>query len=188
MSPPEANLPDLKITQYFADVLDAPVVNKAWSWGSESETSRVLFFRVWEDHIKGDQVQVSWPSVEDLNGGRERTRHLHFMRSGRPTFGVVCTAVRIDTNGKKRTIKRFDKEVFLRLRLPLVKGKDGTLWAMIEERLSFDEMLKTSGTESSTKDDVANVSDDRSIDETTKQRLVDARLVAMPFGIRQRRG
>ena len=103
MSVATKNLPDLKITRYFAEVINAPVVNKAWSWGSESETSRVLFFRVWEDQIENDQVQVSWPSGKDLNGGRERTRHLDLMRSGRPTFGVICTAVQISSPTEPRT-------------------------------------------------------------------------------------
>lgn len=98
------------------------------------------------------------------------------MRSGRPTFGVICTAAKINTGGKKRTIKDFNKQTFLRIGLPLTKDDDDVLWATIEEKLSFEHMLKASGINAAAKDDIKEINNQKSLDESTKQRLVDARL------------
>ncbi len=173
---PDAPYHHLKITRYFAEILHAPVVNPAWSWGAESQTSRALFFRIWVDHIDGGSVQVAWPWVAKTNGGLERRRHLDLMKSGRPTFGVICTAVKTNTGGKKRTIKKFEKQEFLRLGLPMHEDENGVLWATIEDQVTLAQLMQISGMPAAVKDDVQKISDDETLDETTKQRLVDARL------------
>ena len=166
---------DLRITRYFEEILGSKLTNTQWSWGAESKTSRTLFFRVWKDHITDDKkwVQVSWESGDDKLGGRERKRHLDMMRSGRPTFGVICEA-KDTTPGIERKIKHFDKQEFLRIGLPI--QEDGkVLWATVEETLTFDKMMRASGNEAAIKDDVMEINE-QDIAETTKQLLVDARL------------
>lgn len=167
----------MRITSFFNEILGARLTNTQWSWGGESEISRVLFFRVWRDQISpdGKRVQVGWPQMQSGLGGKERGNHLNALREGRPTFGIVCDAVRIVNDGSKRTIKSYDADSFLRLGVPVDEDKEGVLWATILGRVDRTSALAENGEISSITQDITEIGG-RKIGETSKRRLIDARL------------
>lgn len=87
----------LPITKFFSDVLNAPLQNHVWSWGSE--TDQAVFLRVWDDEVRDDGRVVlikeandsessRWESEQRL-GWKERKRHLKAAASGKAVYGVL---------------------------------------------------------------------------------------------------
>lgn len=109
----------MRIGHFFADVLGAPLANLRWSWGAPHEGRSHVYLRVWEDQIVDIDGVQQVLVARDRPGYRspgtpERDAHLDLLRSGVPTFGVVCTA-KNPSSPDNRSIRSFEDSYLLRL-------------------------------------------------------------------------
>ncbi|MGR5117174.1 hypothetical protein ACPV5W_00420 [Vibrio astriarenae] len=88
----------MPITKFFSEVLNAPLQNHFWSWGSETEDA--VFLRIWIDEIdsegrvgvlkhSNDSQSKGWESEHRL-GLRERQKQLKaIFNQGKKAYGVL---------------------------------------------------------------------------------------------------
>lgn len=160
------------INAFFNDVLNAPVSNGRWSWGSVDHTSRRVFLRLWQTdigEIEGTRtIQVLSRRGEGGNGWNERLRHLDLVRQGYVAYAVMCEKVAPEHG----TIKHFDRESIVRL------GRffeHGDVVEMEAVQLLPVGSLPVVRSHAELPADVADAMR-LEVSETTRQALVDARL------------
>jgi hypothetical protein len=115
------------LTDFFA-YLGAPLHNQRWSWGAV-RLDGAVFLRVWQDEqrkIDGSWfTQVTFRNFFNDNpsnlGCLERLKHVELVRSGAPSFMVMCLAK--DVAASPREVASFDRnDVFVGGRLIEVEG------------------------------------------------------------------
>lgn len=167
----------MKISEFFAETLKAPLANTRWSWGAVRKNSDQVFLRVWADQID-ETVQPSRVSIlrvgfkEDKPGHKERKRHIAALQSGSRGYGVICTAV--DPGAVEiRTIASFEKKYLLTL--GSVLELDGRMYAEIIGRIAVADVTVGNAESSSIIADINSVFASP-IDATTKEILAQARI------------
>jgi len=169
---------EMKISSFFANVLDAPLANSRWSWGAFQRDTNRLFLRVWKDQIRTESDGKRYVRISRANrdykslGYPERLRHVDQLRKGAEAFGVVCVAVD-ETEGVARQIESFDIEHLIRFG-PIVDRADGAFAAVLGE-LPVQEALRTRTSNSFLVSDLNSILRAR-VDQTTKEALVNARI------------
>lgn len=137
------NIHKLTMTEFFRDVLRAPLANFRRSWGAVTADERVVYLRAWTDRVERingrDCVMVL---SDNWRGGpfgyQERERHLELVAQGAACFIVMCDPVSpFDT--PNRTVKYCHKDgVF---RGGAVVKHDGAWWMVRAQYLRRDEHL-----------------------------------------------
>jgi hypothetical protein len=119
------------LTDLF-EYLGAPLANQRWSWGAIRLRDDTVFLRVWQDEqrkIDGAWfTKITYAAFSKNNpsnlGNTERLKHVELIRSGAPTFMVMCKAKDVDANPRK--VASFDRnDVFVGGRLV---DLDGDYW------------------------------------------------------------
>lgn len=125
----------LTMTEFFRDVLRAPLRNHRQSWGAVAEDERTVFLRAWTDRVETIQgrkcVQVLRPDWQPTRFGYgERERHLELVRQGAECFVVMCDPVSpLDT--ASRAVKYCHKNGMFRGGALVEDG--GVLWIPLGE-------------------------------------------------------
>lgn len=107
-------------TQFFDEILDAPLHNARWSWGAVNRSGSQVFLRVWADQIEQIDgaghvaVYYDFARLQSNPGFRERAEHLAL---DLPIFGLVCTAR--DPEEIPRHIASWDTDRVVELGKPL---------------------------------------------------------------------
>lgn len=83
----------MKFNAFLANPLNAPFVNRIWSWGAIDEGRGIVYLRVWLEHIETDETGRTWalvqnPGWRDSNGHRERQRHLQEIQCGLTAYAA----------------------------------------------------------------------------------------------------
>lgn len=166
----------MNVSEFFEEILKAPLANIRWSWGAVRPKSDQVFLRVWADQID-KSVRPARVSILRDNwkksraGHRERERHVTALRNGASGYGVVCTAV--DRAAPERKIARFDDKYLLKL--GRVVERDGDLFAEIAGTVAVADVTQGDAKNSSIVSDIRAVLASN-VDKTTKETLVQARI------------
>lgn len=170
----------MKINRFFETVLGASPKSTRWSWGAIDDASRRVFLRVWDDSKSLDEAnnqilvfnRITWKAKDHHNHGfNERARHLELQEAGYQLFGVLCH----HSGSKDRNaglIRSFDQEWLLQLG-QLREMSDGNVFATIEAHVAVSA-LQTPREVTLLHD--LRVIDTESVDRTTREALVQARL------------
>ena len=166
----------MKISEFFKEILKAPLANIRWSWGAVRRNSDQVFLRVWADQIdetiRPAQVSILRVDWKKRNPGHpERERHVAALRNGAKGYGVVCTAV--DRDAPKRQIASFDDKYLLTF--GSVLERDGQLSAEITGRVAVADVTMGNAESNSILPDIKAVLAS-AIDTTTKEVLAQARI------------
>lgn len=99
----------MNVTRFFQDVLQSPLANARWSWGSVREDKNRVYLRVWKDEIDQDSrgrfvLVLRMPAHESSTGYHERRKHLQLIKEGARAYGIICIDQRQD-GGSPRRIK-----------------------------------------------------------------------------------
>ncbi len=107
----------MDISTYFK-LLQAPLVNKVWSWESSARPDGIVVLRVWRDqryNINGEQyyrvghhTARANATTAPSNGYPERLDHLNLIRKGAGCILVLTRAK--DTRARPRSIAGFDSK------------------------------------------------------------------------------
>lgn len=84
----------------FFESLDAPLVNRRWSWGAVSRDGSSVYLRVWKHEIlieEGARYVTLDPFFHHGHkparlGYRERLGHVRLIKDGRKTYCILCYA------------------------------------------------------------------------------------------------
>jgi hypothetical protein len=164
-------------TRFFAETLQAPVKNVRNSWGSFRKSHNQVFFRVWADQLirAGDEerIRVLDPSRRKHRPGySERVSHLREIENGAKAYGVLCVATDPGTTGARR-IDSYDDVLLLELGRFVEVG--GLIYGVIGRRIPIHEVVRSAGSAGDLARDLSEIISS-SIDSTTKQTLIDARI------------
>jgi hypothetical protein len=131
-------------------MLDAPLANARWSWGSVRAADGAVFLRVWQDKTrKFDNalfVRVAWELDDEDEAGslgyQERVKHVELIKQGAKCFLIMCQADDIEASPRK--VKDFDTDnVF---RGEKIAEIEGDWWVKIGSRVPVREVaLKSKG-------------------------------------------
>jgi hypothetical protein len=166
----------MSISKFFENVLEARFTNVRWSWGSTDPAGRV-FLRVWDDQIRSEAdgryalvARNRAPSSKP--GSTERHKHIASLRAGAEGFGVICTAT--DPQATPRSIARFRKDIVLRF--GELRDLDDGIFARIVEELPATALVTGRATPHSIPTDTERIRNEPTLDETTREALVQARI------------
>jgi putative restriction endonuclease len=86
----------LRINNYFAEILNAPVNDPRKSWGAISRNKKSIYLRVWTDGIKIIKGRPAYhlltlTDVTKPYGKKERASHLDLIHNGSLGYAIVCT-------------------------------------------------------------------------------------------------
>lgn len=118
----------MTLTDLFS-YLGTPLANQRWSWGAVRISDGAVFLRVWQDEqrkIDGSWfTQITFTEFSKANpsnlGYAERLKHVELIRSGSPSYMVMCQARDIGAN--PREVASFDRnDVFVGGRLIDING------------------------------------------------------------------
>lgn len=118
----------MTLTEFFT-YLGAPIVNQRWSWGGVRPNDGAVFLRVWQDEgrrIEGIwYTQVTFAKFFSQNqsslGYAEGMQHIASIRSGKPSYMVMCLAH--DTDANPREVAKFNRDdIFVGGRLIEIEG------------------------------------------------------------------
>ncbi len=121
----------MTLTEFFT-YLGAPLVNQRWSWGGVRPSDGAVFLRVWQDEGRkldgSSYTQVTFTKFfADNNsslGYAERLQHIESIRSGQPSYMIMCVAR--DTGASPREVAMFNRDdIFVGGRLVEI---DGDYW------------------------------------------------------------
>lgn len=97
------------ITRFFAERLEAPLVNPVWSWGAIQSTKKRVFVRTRHDHVKRAGkagavsavilMEGSWRDSKSV-GLKERQEHIQLLTQGYRGFAVLYQGC--DTDSKRQ--------------------------------------------------------------------------------------
>lgn len=129
------NCSNMTMTEFFRDVLQAPLRNHRQSWGAVAEDGRIVFLRAWTDRVETIQgrkcVQVLRPGWQPTRFGYgERERHLELVRQGAECFVVMCDPVS-PTDTASRAVKCCHMHAMFRGGALVEDG--GVLWMPLGE-------------------------------------------------------
>ena len=119
------------------EYVGAPLANGRWSWGAIRESDSAVLLRVWQDEYKkieergsAEVISVFKGSDERL-GHAERLEHVSRIRSGAPSYMIMCLAK--DAKASPRKIASFNKDdIFVGGQL--IDEADGCSWLQIADR------------------------------------------------------
>ena len=118
----------MTLTEFFA-YLEAPLANQRWSWGAVRPSDGAVLLRVWQDEQRKMDgawfTQVTFTEFSKENpssrGYAERLGHVELIRSGAPSYMVMCQAR--DVHANPREVASFDRnDVFVGGRLVDIEG------------------------------------------------------------------
>jgi len=160
----------MKINAFFANRLQAPLKNPVQSWGATDCRGKKIFLRVgsWsvEEYDDGSKwIRIYDPTWRASSGHKERMLHLEAIKQGAEGYAVV---VEFNDTGK---IRSFDDRDLLRI--GSIVEEDGLIYAEVVGKVSVDEVL---GGFVQPGNDAPQFRAANAAIETTKQRLVDARI------------
>jgi len=166
----------MKISEFFKEILKAPLANIRWSWGAVRRNSGQVFLRVWADQIDETSrparvsiLRVDWKKRNP--GHPERERHVAALRNGAKGYGVVCTVV--DKDASRRKIASFDDKYLLTF--GRVLERNGHMSAEITGRIAVADVTMGFAESNSILPDIKAVLAS-AIDTTTKEILAQARI------------
>ena len=160
----------MPISKFFQYTLCAKFKNDRWSWGAVDRGNRRVFLRVWKHQIENGRVLVASEEWDRKGPGyKERVRHIGDIEKGFEGFGVVCTAV--DTTAKKSECRIKSYEDGYLLRFGDITQGNGHHFANIVERVPPDAI-----THSALARDLTTIVRNKSLEFTTKEALVNARV------------
>lgn len=116
------------LSDFFFNVLNAPLKNKQWSWGAENGNG--VYLRVWKSELDGNNglVYVDSPSDRRL-GQLERQSHIQTIMQGKPGYAVLIDGEQ-SQNGIWR-ISGYDSNIYPIIAFCTV-DKEGRLFAKID--------------------------------------------------------
>lgn len=168
----------LTLSKFFQDVLQAPLKNVRWSWGAYDKSTDSVILRVWADDIETEQKKPKRVLVFSRDGTRDKTRpgynerreHLELAGKGAKFFGVV--GVKNGETGRKFATKEF---YFAKLlEFGKIEIHEDRWYARISGEISIEEYVASH--QSTVGQDIRDLEDDQTINETTRKRLCDARI------------
>lgn len=132
----------------FFELLDAPLTNPRWSWGTVRERDGVVFLRVWDDEVRvvdGSRIaRVYRETGGSQSAGRpERLRQLDLVRDGAICYLVFCTAA--DPNEHPRKIVGFNSRLLARAGSLVERGSE--VWIEVGESVPADQVMRGSSTD-----------------------------------------
>ena len=128
----------MALSDLFA-YLGAALKNTRWSWGAVRTCDGSVFLRVWQDECGTvNSIRVVritdnkyFANTPDSHGYIERLQHIDLIRSGSPSFLIMCLAQNVGAN--PRVIHSFnDREIFVGGRLI---DHDGDVWLEMVRRV-----------------------------------------------------
>ncbi|MFI2812100.1 MULTISPECIES: hypothetical protein [Microbulbifer] len=121
----------MNITSYFSEVLNAPLANPQWSWGSENTTN--VFLRTWTpEKVADNKVFVVDLAADDPRLGQaERIRQVESIRAGKRGFIVMLTP--LDPDAESYRIGAYDEVVYPIISL---EQEEELVFAIIGEGIS----------------------------------------------------
>lgn len=163
----------MRINAYFRDLLNAPVANARWSWGSVDERTRRVFLRLWRmdiDNLEEHRIiRVLGHRRTDRPGWNERARHLELIRKGYLAFAVVCDKDAPESG----VIRGFDHDSLLRL--GRVIDRDGMVYMEVVESIPVEAIARPRDMPGTLEPDLREIQG-AELNVTTRSALVDARL------------
>jgi hypothetical protein len=167
----------MRLTRFFAEVLEAPLANSRWSWGGIDPAGRV-FLRVWEDQLQPlrgrEHVRVLRAVPTTASAGYpERERHLALIEQGVPSYGVVCVA-RDTHEGAARKIRSYDERELLVLGT-IVNRPEGR-YAEVVGRVPVEDLDWRGSGVAEMEDDIRAIRRTHSLKPTEREALVSARM------------
>lgn len=143
----------MKINDFFAKRLKAPLNNQQWSWGAVNPSSNSVFLRVGSWALAKYDDGKEWVTlytpdwdVSKSHGVGERLRHIDLIAKGAPGYAVM---IEFGSDGK---IASFDSDQLLKLGRPVEEG--GFIYAEVKDRLSIDDVVEQLKTKNSQMRDV----------------------------------
>lgn len=124
------NVYKLNMTEFFAEVLRAPLANHRQSWGAVTADEDIVYLRAWTDQVERIEGRECVKVLSDNwrsgpFGYQERQRHLQLIAQGAACFVVMCEPVS-PLDGTSRTVKRCLKDGLYRG--GQVIDHEGCLW------------------------------------------------------------
>lgn len=170
----------MKINHFFKDVLGATPKNSRWSWGAVDPVHNRIFLRVWEDDLDKnngiEKVKVFRKNPRrtgNFPGRSERRQHVNALKNGAQGFGIVCKARDPNPQGP-RTIESFlDKHL---LRFGEMSEDEEFNYAIVSERVSVNDLMSAQIDQNTLAEDLETILSEKTLDQTTKKSLVDARI------------
>jgi putative restriction endonuclease len=110
--------PKLKISNFFDNILKAPVKNPRWSWGSQAESGQVYIRVMYADvkefykDTKKLRVEISYPSAVGTLGSNERLRHIQTIMEGSKAYAVMCQGKKYDVDYNNKIVDYDDSRLF----------------------------------------------------------------------------
>lgn len=164
----------MKINEFFAKRLNAPLYNHVWSWGAVGTKSGDVFFRVgsWalDKYDDGKEWVILYKPDWDHDssaGAPERLRHIDLLRKGSTGYEVI---IEFTDDGK---ISTFDSELLLLLGKLVTEA--GVVYAEVKARILIDDVIeRPRENQSRLRDIIAIVGKVR--DETERDALISSRI------------
>jgi len=135
----------LPISEFFRQILNAPLRNRIWSWGAVRESDGAIFLRCWSDKIieidGGHAIEVLrlGKNLPRRKPGRvERERHVELLKSGHVAYAVVLTAM--DVRAAPRRIQTYNDQSLFRLGATV--EKDGAIYAMLVREVPVKDLTR----------------------------------------------
>ena len=138
----------LSLTDFYKIKLNAPMLNKRWSWGAIREDQSAVYLSVWQDEIKRDipkdPTSLTWTNVmwteekwaeftDSTLARNERVKHIELIKSGVPGFALVKVAK--DIKAKPRAMKEFNSEYLLSIKNNFRMTENGVLQVQLGDRV-----------------------------------------------------
>jgi len=138
----------LSLTDFYKIKLNAPMLNKRWSWGAIREDQTAVFLSIWQDEIKRDipkdpssftwtdvmWTEEKWAEFTDSTLARnERAKHIELIKSGVPGFALVKVAK--DVKAKPRAMKEFNSEYLISIKNNFRMTEGGVLQVQLGDKV-----------------------------------------------------
>jgi hypothetical protein len=138
----------LSLTDFYKIKLNAPMLNKRWSWGAIREDQTAVFLSIWQDEIKRDipkdpssftwtdvmWTEEKWAEFTDSTLARnERSKHIELIKSGVPGFALVKVAK--DVKAKPRAMKEFNSEYLIAIKNNFRMTESGVLQVQLGDKV-----------------------------------------------------
>jgi len=165
------------LTSLFADKIKIPLRNPQWSWGVYDNENQRVILRVWEDEIETDSTgEYVWILDEtraySSNEFSERKDHISKLREGVSGFGIVCEP-KPNASGGRSMKKFYDEQA---VKFGEIFEKEGRTYARLAEWVPLYSLFRTESWQHNIPKDLAEISKDKSISESTREQLIQARV------------
>ena len=164
----------LALENLFAEHIGVPVKNSQWPWGVFDRENNRVILPVWEDEIDAGSdpttVYIA-KTIDDPGHGAERKTQLELMQRGAAAYAIVCVA-ETKSDGSQG-IARYYEDV---AQLGELEQREGKTYAFIERWESLSTIFRSPSASDDLVNDIRKLSKDKSIDDTTRETLVSARI------------